>query len=126
MIDIKIAVRDNRAALLSPIDLVAGTVGQKCKFYFDENWQSLHKTVVYKLGSTVIASETIEGDECIVPPKVFMQPKLPLEIGVTACNSDKSIVIATIWCQLGMINESAFEYATAPNVKVIYDGGVIV
>lgn len=126
MTDIKIAVHGNRAALLNTVDLVAGTIGQRCKFYFDEDWQSLHKTIVYKIGSTIVASEPIEGDEIIMPPKVFQYPNLPLEIGFTACNSDKSILIPTTWCPIGVIYESAFEYATAPNVKVIYDGGVIV
>jgi hypothetical protein len=43
MAKIKIAVQGNKTALLGSVDLIAGTVGQVCKFYFDDEWRSLKK-----------------------------------------------------------------------------------
>ena len=51
MKEIKIAVQGNKAALLGNIDLVAGTIGLICKFYFDDSWNGLNKTISYKVGS---------------------------------------------------------------------------
>ena len=45
MKEIKIAVQGNKAALLGNVDLVAGTIGLTCKFYFDDSWKDLNKTI---------------------------------------------------------------------------------
>ena len=60
MQEIKIAVQGNKAALLGNIDLVAGTIGLVCKFYFDDSWNGLNKTISYKAGSNILASKEIK------------------------------------------------------------------
>ena len=133
MAAIKIAVQGNHAALLGSIDLIAGTVGQSCKFYFSDEWRSLHKNITYKIGSTVIANEEIKGDETVIPSNVLVAAGLPLEIGITGYSSDKSIVIPTSWCPLGCIKNGAASFSfnngggsDDDNKHIIYDGGVIV
>lgn len=130
---IKIIVKGNRAALLGSIDLIAGTVGQQCSFYFDESWKTLTKKVSYKVGSTVLASHKIEKDETIIPANVLTTAGLPLEIGITGYTSDNSIITPTSWCFIGNIKNGASVYSDSgnngednENKKVIYDGGVIV
>lgn len=131
---IKIAVQGNRAVLLGSVDVIAGTVGQVCKFYFYDEWRSLRKNITYKIGSTIIANEEIKGDETIIPPNVLVAAGLPLEIGITGYSSDKSIVIPTSWCSLGCIKNGAsvrFGQGSGGDVDdddkhIIYDGGVII
>jgi len=67
MTKIKIIVKDNRAALLGSIDLIAGTVGQTCSFYFDEGWKALNKKVTYKVGPNILGTYEMESNEVIVP-----------------------------------------------------------
>lgn len=128
MTKIKIAVKGSRAAVLGPVDIVAGTVGQKCQFFFDDDWRAIdEKRVIYKVGSTVIANREIESDEIVVPPEVLAIAGLPLEIGVTGQNKTRTIVIPTTWCRIGCIKEgSANSNAGYPEKQIIYDGGVII
>ena len=126
---IKIAVQGNRAVLLGSVDVIAGTVGQVCKFYFYDEWRSLRKNITYKIGSTIIANEEIKGDEAIIPPNVLVAAGLPLEIGITGKSSDNSIVTPTSWSFIGYVKDGAVTVGgnNKPNeTHIIYDGGVIV
>lgn len=126
MTQIKIAVQGQRAAILSPIELIAGTVGQKCKFYFDDNWKQMSKSITYRVGSTIIASESFSGDEVVIPPNVFLNSGLPVAIGLTGSLNNNSAIIPTTWCHLGYIKPSAFgNVVPTPGTQIIYDGGVI-
>lgn len=127
MAKIKIAVQGNKMAVLGSVDLIAGTVGQVCKFYFDEEWRPLEKTIVYKVGSTILSKSQLTGDEAIIPPNVLATAGLPLEIGLTGYTADKSIVTPTSWCLMGNIKHGAITYISGNNNaqddEVIYDGG---
>ena len=125
MTNIKIVIQNDKIALLNYIELKAGTVGQKCQLFFDDSWTNLSKTITYRVGDTVLASEPREGTEAIVPPKVLATAGLPLEIGITGKNQDNSIIIPTTWCLIGNILPSAYGHAINNNTQIIYDGGVI-
>lgn len=131
MAQIKIAIKDNRAALLGSVDLVAGTTGQVCKLYFDEEWRSLKKYITYKLGSTIVASEEIKGDEAIIPPNVLVTAGIPLEVGFTGFTTNNSMIKPTSWCLLGHIQNGASIYFgnvdkdDGDGKHIVYDGGVI-
>ena len=132
MTDIKIAVKDNRAVLLRPADLVAGTVGQTCTFYFDNAWQNYStKTITYKVGSTNLGTYEITGNSAVVPNKVLMMSGLPLEIALTA-KSLSGAVVPTSWCHIGVIQQGAAvigEIEDSPEKpgkdEIIYDGGSV-
>ena len=126
MTHIKLAIQGSKIALLSHVDLVAGTIGQKCQFFFDDAWKNLNKTIVYRVGGNVISSDTISDTEVIIPPKVLAVAGLPLEIGITGQAPDNSILYPTTWCPIGFILPSAYGHAINNNVEIIYDGGVIV
>lgn len=131
MENIKIIVKGNRAALLGAIDLVAGTVGQTCTFYFDDSWKSLNKKVSFKVGTTVLNTQKLSGNELTIPPQVLATAGLPLEIGVTGYTSDNSVITPTSWALLGTIKNGATVYGGSSgeeddDIHVIYDGGVIV
>lgn len=129
MQEIKIVVRGNKAALLGNIDLVAGTLGLVCKFYFDDSWNGLNKIISYKAGSNILGSKEIKDNQTIVPPNVLIAG-LPLEIGITGKSSDNSIVTPTSWTLISYVKDGAITIAGGtdkPNeTHIIYDGGVIV
>lgn len=131
MEEIKIAVQGNKAALLGNVDLVAGTIGLVCKFYFDDSWKELNKTISYKVGSNILATREIKDNKTIIPPNVLIAG-LPLEIGITGKSSDNSIITPTSWAPIGCVKSSAVTVISGsddnkPNENhIIYDGGVIV
>ena len=132
MTDIKIGVKGNKAALLRPAELVAGTIGQTCTFYFDSQWKSYStKTITYKVGSTNMGTYKITSDSTVVPNKVLMMSGLPLEIALTAETSGGA-VIPTSWCYIGIIQPGAAvigEVEDEPEKpgddEIIYDGGSV-
>ena len=124
MDSIKLAVRGNKIALLSHIDLIAGTIGQKCKVFFDDSWNGLTKTIIYKVNGEVIENAHIEGAETVIPNRVLVNAGLPLEIAIDGQSEDKSILKPTTWCFIGEIKPSAHDYnIDYEDVDIIYSGG---
>lgn len=123
MTDIKIAVQGNRAILLRPVDLIAGTVGMNCVFYFDENWKNYtSKTISYKVGSTVLGSYEIKDNKATIPAKVLMTAELPLEVGITG-KAEGGIIVPTSWCRIGNIQPGSVISGSISSDDIIYDGG---
>ncbi len=132
---LKIAAKDNQLSILSSVELIAGTVGQPCVFFFDDEWILLEKTISYKLGSTVLGTYKLTSDEIVIPAIVLSTAGLPLEIGITGFSNDKSLVIPTAWCQVGTIKSGASVCKNAGDnpgggedtdeLHIIYSGGVI-
>lgn len=134
MKEIKIMVKDNSACVLNQVNLVAGTVGQPCQFFFDKEWQNLNKKISYKVGTTVLGTYAINSDKVVIPANVLTTAGLPLEIGITGFSSDNSLIIPTSWCLIGKINEGAVIHGGSnkpsdddddDTTHIIYDGGVI-
>lgn len=127
--NIKIAVKNNYAALLDSVTLVAGTIGQVCKLYFYSPWENLKKQISYKVGNTILGPYDLPTDEVAVPANVFLTAGLPLEIGITGYSEDKTIVIPTIWCLIGPIKNGTIPSHNNNDddtQHIIYDGGMIV
>ena len=129
MSTIKIAVKDNRAVLIGNVDLVAGTIGQLCTFYFDEDWEKLpNKKITYKVGQTIFGTYDIVNRTTTLPANVLTTAGLPLEIGITGYSHNRAIVTPTSWCLIGTIQPGAV-IAPPPNTSgadhIIYDGGIV-
>lgn len=76
--------------------LTCGMVGAVCSFRFNEEWDSLSKTAVFRQGDTVKDAVCIDNT-AVIPWEVLRVPGAPLEIGVYGTNSDVSTVIPTVW-----------------------------
>ena len=128
MTKIKIAVKGNRAALVGRVELVAGTIGQPCVFYFDEEWKNLMKKVTYKVGPTLLGTYDIKSNEIVIPANVLTTAGLPLEIGITGYTANKTIITPTSWCLIGTIQPGTVicPPSSGTGNHVIYDGGVVV
>lgn len=125
---VKIAVKGNRAILLGNIELIAGTVGQPCEFYFDDGWDSLQKTITYRLGSNIIGSYAITENKTEIPDTALATAGLPLAIGITGRAPNGKIAIPTSWCTLGLVKQGAVidEGSGSDDYdEIIYDGGYV-
>ena len=97
---IKIDVTGNIARVTErPARITSGTVGLPIEFAFDEQWEGLDKTAVFRGSGTTKIVETL-GSETIVPWEVLKKPNTYLQVGVYGTNSDGTVVIATIWANV--------------------------
>ena len=86
--------------------LTSGGVGIPVTFDFDDTWDELTKTAVFKVsGATEDAALT--DDACTVPEEVLETPGETLWIGVYGVNNNETVVIPTVWGKAGYIYEGA-------------------
>lgn len=84
------------------------------QFNFNEDWNGLVKTAVFKVGNNSAAVLLDDTNECTIPWEVLDSPMRPLEIGVYG-TKDAEIVLPTIWANAGevkqgtIVRESAIE-----------------
>ena len=97
---IKIDVIGNVARVTErPARITAGTVGLPVTFTFDEQWDGLHKTAVFRSADIVKIVEELES-EAIVPWELLERPNTYLSVGVYGTNSDGTVVIPTTWTKV--------------------------
>lgn len=118
---IKIEVTGNIARIIErPARITAGTVGLPIEFSFDNQWEGLSKTAVFKAGCTEMIVENLEV-ETTVPWEATANPKVWLSIGVYGVNADGSVAIPTIWANVCVISDGANpdgDVSTAPTLPV--------
>ena len=99
---IKITVIGTQAYPISTPVLTAGTVGQSVEFIFDEAWEGLSRTAVFRAGGMTKDVVGI-GTDCTVPWEVMEKTGCCLHIGVYGTNADGTKVIPTVWAKLDPI-----------------------
>lgn len=118
---IKIEVTGNIARIIErPARITAGTVGLPIEFSFDNQWEGLSKTAVFKAGCTEMIVENLEV-ETTVPWEATANPNVWLSIGVYGVNADGSVAIPTIWANVCVISDGANpdgDVSTAPTLPV--------
>ena len=93
---IQIDICGSAAAIRSQQILTCGTVGATVHFRFDEPWQSLAKTAVFRCGD--ITRDVVNvTDTAVIPHQVLTLPGLPLQIGVYGASRDGKVAIPTVW-----------------------------
>lgn len=96
---ILIGVRGTHAAVRRQETLTVGMVGAVANFvFFDEKWDSLSKTAVFRQGD-VTKDCAMTGDSAVIPWEVLRMPGVPVYIGVYGCTADGSVVIPTVWAK---------------------------
>ena len=78
--------------------LTSGMVGAAVVFRFDEDWNSLAKTAVFRSGK-VIKDAIIVDSVAEIPHEVLATYGYALEIGVYGTADDGAVVIPTIWAK---------------------------
>lgn len=104
----------------SQSDLTCGMVGAEVVFRFDEVWDGLYKTAVFR--SVKQSRDVIVSDASAeIPSDVLQIYGVPLEIGVYGVSENGEIVIPTVWAKTNLIKPGADPYAdqnTNPSLPI--------
>ncbi len=100
---IYIAVTGNIAKVVErPGKITSGTVGLPVEFSFDSQWEGLRKIAVFQAGTNArVVDDPRVGT--VVPWEVLTEPGVWLCIGVYGINEDGTVVIPTVWANVGTI-----------------------
>lgn len=82
--------------------MTSGMVGAKLSFIFDPTWNNLRKTAVFKAGAVVKDKLDIK-DECQIPSEILKYSGETVKVGVCGINDEGTLVIPTIWANIGMV-----------------------
>lgn len=99
---VKISICGNQAAVDKTHFITSGTAGLLVEFTFDDQWDGLSKTAVFKAGNTVRDKVSVEK-QTTVPSEVLSKAKKQLEIGVYGTNENGTVVLPTAWVSVGQI-----------------------
>ena len=94
------------AAIRKQEALTCGMVGANVRFRFDEAWDGLAKTAVFRAGK-VTRDAVMETALARIPHEVLTVPGVPLEIGVYGTDSGGSLVIPTVWARTQPVQPGA-------------------
>ena len=98
----EIAVSGNTASVTQFVTLVSGTVGLEVGFVFDQVWDSLRKTAVFRANGKVMDCVSVT-DTAVVPWELLKTPGCRLWVGLYGTKWDGSLQIPTVWVDLGVI-----------------------
>ncbi len=85
--------------------LTSGMVGAEVEFLFSDEWAPLIKTAVFIAGSQkrVVLEAAWHDNICIIPHECLAESDVHLLVGVYGTNIGGSLVIPTVYADLGMI-----------------------
>ena len=85
--------------------LTSGMVGAEVEFLFSDEWAPLIKTAVFIAGSQkrVVLEAAWRDNICIIPHECLAESDVHLLVGVYGTNAGGSLVIPTVYADLGMI-----------------------
>ena len=86
--------------------LTVGMVGAKVEFRFDEKWDGLGKTAVFRQGNVTKDAPVYDGTVTI-PWEVLQMAGVPVSIGVYGTNKEGTIVIPTVWVKTAPVQPGA-------------------
>ena len=80
-------------------------VGTEVEFLFSDEWKPLIKTAVFIAGSEkrVVLEAAWRDNICTIPHECLAGPDVHLSVGVYGTNAGGSLVIPTVYADLGMI-----------------------
>ncbi len=103
---IQLSVTGNVLSVTAKPVLTAGTVGLPVEITFDEAWEDLEKTAVFRANGKTLDSIHIQS-RTVVPWELLTAPGCRFYVGIYGTNSDGSLQIPTIWGDLGVIQPGA-------------------
>lgn len=82
--------------------LTGGMTGVRVRFTFDEAWQGLRKTVVFRAGDKALAVPDVLV-ATTVPREITQKVGCTLHVGVYGISEEEDLAIPTVWAQAGTI-----------------------
>ncbi len=73
-----------------------------CQFQFDESWNGLDRTAVFRSGGKEIAMVPDESNQCPIPWEVLQVPGSRLYAGIYGTDGG-TLVLPTVWADLGIV-----------------------
>ena len=93
----------------------------QCQFAFNEEWNGLEKTAVFKAGDNTVSILLDETGMCNIPWEVLQDAKRTLYVGVYGTR-DGNIVLPTIWASCGEVKCGVNPgESTQPPTPSVYD-----
>lgn len=107
MTEITLRIIKTSVAVVNAGTLTSGMVGVPVTFAFDDSWNGLVKTAVFR-GGDVTRDCLLDGTlTTTVPAECLAVSGVPLKIGVEGRTTDGEIVIPTVWGFVGKVLEGA-------------------
>lgn len=119
---IKLTVTGSEACVTEKPVLTSGMVGLPVEFTFDEAWEGLNKTAVFKAGSRKYPVPCLQN-AAIVPWEVLEKPFMTLSVGVFGADEAGEEKIPTIWAAVDTIQPGTQLPDTVPRAPTpqVYD-----
>ena len=110
---IKITVTGANARVTEKPVITSGTVGLSVEFTFDESWDGLGKTAVFRAGSRSYPVSCVQST-AIVPWEVMEKSGVGLYVGVFGADEEGTVKIPTVWACVDTIAAGAQIPETVP------------
>ena len=106
MTNIQVTVSGVEAVVTLEGQLTCGMVGTLAIFSFDESWDYLEKTVIFRAGGESYCVRDFE-ELVTVPWEVLRKSGCTLYVGVYGVAQDGTLAIPTVWAEVGTIQPGA-------------------
>ncbi len=80
--------------------LTAGSVGPEIQFLFDQAWDGLTKTAVFR-GCGRVVDVLLTSDQATIPPEIMARAGSRMEVGVYGTDGTGTLIIPTVWVAIG-------------------------
>ena len=88
--------------------ITAGMVGATVSFSFSPEWEGLNKTAVFQRPSDELTRDVLSiGETVTIPAEVVAEAGGKLLVGVYGVNAEGTLVIPTLWADLGHVRYAA-------------------
>ena len=127
----QIQLKTNGASLTAKASgkITSGTVGMPVLIEYDDSWDGLTKTAMFRVSEFSRKRENI-GTYTTVPWEVLRIPGQRLEIGLEGRDANGEIVVPTVWASVGTVFRGASSgISAAPNPdngEVPSGGGAVI
>lgn len=92
-----------------------------CSFTFDEEWQALNKTAVFKQAEGGTAYAAVIADDAAIIPAQVLTADTNIYVGLYGSNEDSSVVLTTNWERIILVAGVAEADMPAPPEQSVYD-----
>ncbi len=106
MTNINMTVRGAGATAAVTGPITSGAAGIPVTFCFDETWQDLIKTAVFRAGDLTLDRVGI-GESTTLPAQITGKHGCIVYIGVYGASADGTVVIPTVWAEAGTVEAGA-------------------